>query len=78
MNMKHDQTLDVAGLCCAEPIIRITKQMKTLAPGNVLLVVSDKSSMRKDIPAYCRQTGNALVHHEEAQGMLRFWIRKNG
>jgi tRNA 2-thiouridine synthesizing protein A len=78
MNVTHDHTLDVTGLCCAEPIIRITKQMKALAPGGVLLVIADKSLMRKDIPAYCRQTGNALLSHEEVEGTLGFWIRKNG
>lgn len=74
--MNHDQTLDLNGLCCAEPIIRITRQMKALADGEVLLVLSDKSSMNKDIPAYCRQTGNTLVCCEEAHGQLKFWIRK--
>ncbi len=74
--MRHDQTLDVSGLCCAEPIIKITKEMKPLAKGDILLVVSDKSSMNNDIPAYCRQTGNALVFQEEMMGQLRFWIRK--
>lgn len=74
--MDRDQTLDVSGLCCAEPIIRITKQMKMLVPGDILLVVSDKSSMDNDIPAYCRQTGNALVSRERVAGQLRFRIRK--
>ncbi|HQT27249.1 MAG TPA: sulfurtransferase TusA family protein [Burkholderiales bacterium] len=74
--MEHDQTLDICGLCCAEPIIRITKEMKSLAKGEMLLVVSDKSSMENDIPAYCRQTGNALVYNEDVHGQLRFWIRK--
>lgn len=75
--MHHDQTLDLNGLCCAEPIIRITKQMKALACGEVLLVLSDKSSMNNDIPAYCRQTGNTLVSSEEAHGQMKFWIRKD-
>lgn len=74
--MRHDQTLDVAGLCCAEPIIRITRQMKSLAKGDILLVVSDKTSMKNDIPAYCRQTGNSLVFQEDTAGLLRFWIKK--
>lgn len=78
MNLQPIQTLDVAGLCCAEPMIKITKHLKMLLPGEVLLVSADKSSMRKDVPAYCRQTGNTLLHHEEAQGLLKFWIRKGG
>ncbi|MHB1530521.1 MAG: sulfurtransferase TusA family protein [Acidiferrobacteraceae bacterium] len=41
--MECDHTLDVCGLCCVEPIIRITQAMKGAASGGVLLVISDKS-----------------------------------
>ena len=75
--MEYDQTLDVSGLCCAEPIIRITKAMKATAPGDVLLVTADKTSMLKDVPAYCRQTAHELIHQQESQGKFQFWIRKN-
>ncbi|MHB9119696.1 MAG: sulfurtransferase TusA family protein [Burkholderiales bacterium] len=75
--MEHDHAIDISGLCCAQPIIRITQELKQLATGNVLLVKSDKVSIGKDIPAYCKQTGNNLVHQEEHQGVFRFWIQKN-
>ncbi|MDP2024707.1 sulfurtransferase TusA family protein [Sulfuriferula sp.] len=75
--MEYDQTLDVCGLCCAEPIIRITKAMKGAVSGEVLLVTADKTSMLKDVPAYCRQTTNDLIHQQESQGKFQFWIRKN-
>jgi tRNA 2-thiouridine synthesizing protein A len=75
--MEYDQTLDVCGLCCAEPIIRITKAMKRTAQGEVLLVTADKTSMLKDVPAYCRQTAHELIHQQESQGKFQFWIRKN-
>ncbi|HUW28643.1 MAG TPA: sulfurtransferase TusA family protein [Sulfuriferula sp.] len=75
--MEYDRTLDVCGLCCAEPIIRITKALKHAAAGEVLLVTADKTSMLKDIPAYCNQTANDLIQQQESQGKLQFWIRKN-
>ncbi|MHB1247575.1 MAG: sulfurtransferase TusA family protein [Sulfuriferula sp.] len=75
--MEYDQTLDVCGLCCAEPIIRITKAMKGAVSGEVLLVTADKTSMLKDVPAYCRQTAHDLIHQQESQGKFQFWIRKN-
>lgn len=75
--MEHKQTLDVCGLCCAEPIIRITKALKGIVSGEVLLVTADKTSMLKDVHAYCQQTANDLIHQEESQGKFQFWIRKN-
>ena len=75
--MEHHESLDVRGLCCAEPIIRITRAMKTVEPGQVLLVISDKASMIKDVPAYCSQTHHSLIEQQDTQGQLQFWIRKS-
>lgn len=75
--MEYNQALDVCGLCCAEPIIRITKAMKGAVSGEVLLVTADKTSMLKDVPAYCRQTANDLINQQESHGKFQFWIRKN-
>ncbi len=75
--MEHDQAIDISGLCCAQPIIRITQELKRMTAGNVLLVKSDKTSISKDIPAYCNQTGNSLIHQEEYQGTFQFWIQKD-
>lgn len=75
--MEYDQALDVCGLCCAEPIIRISKALKGIVSGEVLLVTADKASMLKDVPAYCKQTANDLIHQQESQGKFQFWIRKN-
>lgn len=75
--MQHDQSVDVRGLCCAEPIFRITKAMQKLRDGQVLLVLADKVSLAKDVPAYCHQTGHELAHRAEEDGTLQFWIRRN-
>ena len=78
MSMEHDLSMDLHGLCCAEPIIRINKAMKTLQPGQVLFISANKVSMMKDIPAYCNQTGNALLQQTEQDGVFQFWIRRSG
>ena len=75
--MEYDHTLDVCGLCCAEPIRRITKALQGIEAGAVLLVTADKASMTKDIPSYCKQTTHDLIHQQETNGKLQFWIRKH-
>lgn len=76
MSMGHDLSEDLRGLCCAEPIIRINNAIKTMQRGQVLLIVSDKISMLKDVAAFCRQTGNTLLQQTEKDGVLEFWIRR--
>jgi len=74
--MKHDHIIDIKGLCCSGPVQVLTKEFKEFSNGEVALVVSDKNSMIKDIPAYCRMTNHELVKYEEAEGLYHFWIKK--
>lgn len=74
--MEHDHVIDIKGLCCSAPVLRLTKEFKQFSPGDVALVISDKCSMVKDIPAYCGMTKHELLQQEEKDGLFRFWIRK--
>jgi tRNA 2-thiouridine synthesizing protein A len=74
--IKHHRETDLCGLCCAQPILRLASEIKTMQSGEVLLAVSDKSSMLKDIPAFCNQTGHPLLACDDGPSVYRFWIRK--
>lgn len=74
--MEHTQFLDLRGLGCAEPIIRLSAALKATPPGEVLLAESDRAAMRKDIPAFCVRTRHELIRAEQEGELLRFWIRR--
>ena len=74
--MDFQKSVDLKGLCCAQPIIQLAKEVKALRVGEIVLVEADRDSMRKDIPAYCRQAGHTLLHHDQHGEILRFWVRK--
>jgi len=74
--MDHHRLVDLRGLCCSAPVIKLSAELKDMRIGEVLLAEADKDSMRKDVPAYCSQTKHELLRHEEQDGLLRFWIRK--
>lgn len=74
--MTHDHLVDIKGLCCSAPVIRLAKEFAQFQPGAVVLVISDKSSMLNDIPAWCNMTGNELLKRENSAGLFSFWIGK--
>ncbi len=74
--MRHDYLVDIKGMCCSAPVIRLAKEFARFQAGDVVLVLSDKSSMLNDIPAWCNMTGNELLKTENAEGMFNFWIGK--
>jgi len=74
--MEHTRHLDLRGLGCAEPIVRLAVMLKSMAAGTILLAESDRTALRKDIPAFCARTRHELIRADEQDGLLRFWIRR--
>lgn len=77
-NMKVDAVLDTSGKCCPMPIVELNRTIKSLAPGAVLEVVATDVGTRTDIPSWCNRTGHALLASEQADKVLRYFVRKAG
>ncbi|MDH5573675.1 MAG: sulfurtransferase TusA family protein [Gammaproteobacteria bacterium] len=73
--MEYQHFIDIKNMCCAEPIVLLTKRIKTMSSGDVLMAESNSISMIKDIPAYCSATHHDLVKQEELNGLYHFWIK---
>ncbi len=54
--------LDVKGLKCPLPVLKVQKAMKSLSAGDVLEVQATDPLSVIDIPAYCNESGHRLVH----------------
>lgn len=63
--MDFQKDLDARGLNCPLPILRAKKALADMATGDVLRVVATDPGSVRDFNAFARQTGNALLAHEE-------------
>lgn len=52
---------DACGLQCPGPIMRLKQEMDKLANGDQLKISASDPGFAKDVPAWCRMTGNTLV-----------------
>jgi tRNA 2-thiouridine synthesizing protein A len=69
-------TVDAKGLSCPMPIVRTAQHMKTVPSGaHVELLATDAGSV-KDVAAWSRSTGNALMEQSVDGGVYRFVIRR--
>ncbi|MDP4691047.1 MAG: sulfurtransferase TusA family protein [Candidatus Nanopelagicales bacterium] len=68
--------VDAKGQSCPMPVLLTAKGIKDLESGQVMLVEVTDSGARSDIPAWASQTGNELVESSEADGVMKFYIRK--
>jgi TusA-related sulfurtransferase len=70
------RTFDARGLLCPMPIVKASKEMKSLAPGEVLKVLATDRGAIADFPAWADDTGNELLEWHDEDGTLVFYLKK--
>ena len=71
-----EKVLEAEGLRCPEPVMMIRKSIRALKVGDVLRVVTDDPSTKRDIPTFCEFMDHQLIKKEINQIPYQFWIRK--
>ena len=74
--MNFDKELDARGLSCPLPILKTKKSLNELTSGQVLKVVATDPGSVKDMQAFAKQTGNALLSSGEENKTFVFHMRK--
>jgi len=76
MDIKVDKVQDSIGQMCPMPIAFLAKNMRTMQVGQVLEIHADDEGAHADIPAWCKQTGNEFLGEEQADGYLKYYVKK--
>jgi tRNA 2-thiouridine synthesizing protein A len=71
-----DKELDARGLNCPLPILRTKKALTDMTSGQVLKIVATDPGSVKDFQAFAKQTGHALIQHDEADSVHTFLMRR--
>jgi len=76
LDVDFDQELDTRGLSCPLPILKTKKSLNELASGQVLKIVATDPGSVKDMQAFSKQTGHALLSSEEQNKEFIFFMKK--
>jgi TusA-related sulfurtransferase len=71
-----DQTLDTLGLFCPIPVILTSKKIKQMEIDQVLEILSDDEGIKKDMPAWCKTTGNEFLDLIQEGKVFKVYVRK--
>ncbi len=58
---KATTTLDLRGLLCPLPVVKIAQAIKTVEIGGIVEATATDPGVLADIPAWARSSGNELV-----------------
>jgi TusA-related sulfurtransferase len=75
-NVSADRRIDCRGMLCPMPLMKTSREMKAMAPGEVLEVVATDRGSIVDLPAWAGDTGNELLGWREDGKDIVFVFRK--
>ena len=69
------KVLDLKGLKCPQPVLKMLTASRALAPGDILEAVADCASFDKDVRDWCNRTKKALLWMRSDGGTKRCQVR---
>jgi len=71
-----DRTLDCKGMLCPMPIVKLSKMIKEVESGQVVLMEATDPGAIPDVTAWSKNTGHLIVAQDKVDKVMRFWIQK--
>lgn len=75
-NIKADKVMDLKGLPCPMPVVKVSKGIKEIEVGQVLEAQTTDPGSLTDFPAWARTSGNEIVGSEQDGDLIRFFIKR--
>jgi tRNA 2-thiouridine synthesizing protein A len=72
-----DQELDLRGLFCPIPVMRVKEQLDQMSNGQTLSVLASDPGTVMDFKAFAKKTGNKLLESTKIdEGNFKFLLKK--
>jgi tRNA 2-thiouridine synthesizing protein A len=76
-DIKVDLELDLKGLLCPLPMVKVSQNIKNIPIGGIIKAVATDPGSLADIPSWARSTGNEMVKTEKEGKDLIFYVKRN-
>jgi TusA-related sulfurtransferase len=75
-DINADKVLDLKGLACPMPVIKLSKAIKEVEVGQIIeATATDKGSLT-DFPAWAKTSGNEIVEIVEGDAEFKFYVKR--
>ncbi|MCP4201991.1 MAG: sulfurtransferase TusA family protein [bacterium] len=71
-----DLVLDLKGLVCPVPVVKVANAIKGLELGGVIEASATDPGVLADIPAWCHATGHELLKIGRNGREFAFWVKR--
>lgn len=74
--VKPDLTLDLKGLLCPMPVVKLAQAIKNVPVGGIIEATATDPGVLADIPAWAKTSGNELLEITKQDKVIRFVVRR--
>ena len=71
-----DKVMDLKGLACPMPVVKVSKGIKEVEVGQVIEAVTTDPGSLADFPAWARTSGNEILKTDQEGGVIKFYIKR--
>lgn len=75
--IKVDKVMDLKGLPCPMPVVKISKGIKEVEVGQVVEAITSDPGALADFPAWAKTSGNEILKTDNTDGVITFYIKRN-
>ena len=70
------KVLDLKGLACPMPVVKVSKGIKEVAVGEVIEAQTTDPGSLTDFPAWAKTSGNEIVKTDQEEKLIKFFIKR--
>ncbi len=70
------KVLDLKGLACPMPVVKVSKGIKEVAVGQVIEALTTDPGSLTDFPAWAKTSGNEILKTDQDGDVIRFYIAR--
>ena len=74
--IKVDKVMDLKGLPCPMPVVKVSKGIKEIDVGQVLEAATTDPGSLVDFPAWAKTTGHEILKTDQDNGQIKFYIKR--
>ena len=71
-----NKVLDLKGLPCPMPVVKISQEIKSVGVGEVIEVHTTDPGSLSDFPAWAKTTGNEVLDTAQDNGVIRIFVKR--
>lgn len=77
MSVTADKVLDLKGLPCPMPVVKISQEIGSVEIGQVIEVHTTDPGSLSDFPAWAQSTGNEILETEQGDEVIKIYVKRN-